>query len=700
MSVDAYSSCTCGSGKKFKWCCQPYAAQFERAAEMQRNGQTEAALEMLKELTQTHVQTAEVWGRYAEQLWYCGRHEDAQEALKHALQLNEQLPLGYFLRGMFAHEGGDYRAALRDYRKAIELCHPDAKQLLIEVYLSTAQCELLLNHFMAARAAFEIVLRIEPGQAAAGKLMAELFGVESQLPEVIRKSYALKPLPHVPDADLQKRREQSLETCRTGKLSDALLAYEEMAHDTPEDPAVLYNLALIHSWLGDQLGAMTALERYVACEPEETQAVAAAEWAVALTFCDECMDRCDFVHHYIRYEVLDAEVFKDRLTSTHRLIEPRQKDAVLYAKWMDREIPPAHENMALFELPRVAAHVIIDRYGMNIDGGDEELLNKAKDQIEAHFGPCIQANVDKGQVIPNFVSVVLDRFNIRLPEGLPPEVSKRLIDTHLSQEFEDRWLNQPSRFLHGRTPKDAMAMTRLRPLALGAFQFLRNLCTGKLPIDFDFERIRQLLLEVPLDPALIAPILPELTFRSFQPMAPIAEQTPEELAKLKWERLSREDLLLAMQTAVRQQALAVAARFAKPLLAKSTGDPFAMYQILIQAALAEKQADQAQQWLDEGIKVDAERHGGARKLDYEMLRARLFISGQQPMKAYESFVKLLHAHPGNMDLLGNASETLLKAGLRPQALQFAEHGLAQARAKGDRDRLSYFQELMAVAKRG
>ena len=41
MALDPYAPCPCGSGKKFKWCCQPVHFQIDRAFEMDREGQHE-----------------------------------------------------------------------------------------------------------------------------------------------------------------------------------------------------------------------------------------------------------------------------------------------------------------------------------------------------------------------------------------------------------------------------------------------------------------------------------------------------------------------------------------------------------------------------------------------------------------------------------------------------------------------------------
>ena len=47
--VDPYSPCPCGSGQKFKWCCQKVEAFAERAERLYEGGQIDAALGTLDE---------------------------------------------------------------------------------------------------------------------------------------------------------------------------------------------------------------------------------------------------------------------------------------------------------------------------------------------------------------------------------------------------------------------------------------------------------------------------------------------------------------------------------------------------------------------------------------------------------------------------------------------------------------------------
>jgi hypothetical protein len=47
--VDPYSPCPCGSGQKFKWCCQKVESYAARAGKLHDGGQVEAALQALDE---------------------------------------------------------------------------------------------------------------------------------------------------------------------------------------------------------------------------------------------------------------------------------------------------------------------------------------------------------------------------------------------------------------------------------------------------------------------------------------------------------------------------------------------------------------------------------------------------------------------------------------------------------------------------
>src|SRR5205809_5659067 len=84
MALDLYAACPCGSGKKFKWCCQPIHAQLEKAFQQDADGQHDAALHTLDEVVKAHPTNPEAWGRRAQLLYQMQRVEDAEAALDKA----------------------------------------------------------------------------------------------------------------------------------------------------------------------------------------------------------------------------------------------------------------------------------------------------------------------------------------------------------------------------------------------------------------------------------------------------------------------------------------------------------------------------------------------------------------------------------------------------------------------------------------
>jgi len=101
MAIDAYAPCPCGSGKKFKWCCQPIHIQIDKAFRQDEEGQHEAALRLMDEVTRDNPANPEAWGRKAQLLYQNDKVDDAENALQKALEINPNYAFGHLLRGMF-----------------------------------------------------------------------------------------------------------------------------------------------------------------------------------------------------------------------------------------------------------------------------------------------------------------------------------------------------------------------------------------------------------------------------------------------------------------------------------------------------------------------------------------------------------------------------------------------------------------------
>ena len=256
MSADPYSSCPCGSGKKFKWCCQPIHAEIERAFEQYNSGQHEAAQRTMAEVVREHSGNPEAWGRQAQLLAISGKVEEAEQALQKAFDLNPNYPFGFMLRGTFRQQEGELIGALMLFRKAAEAYAPDAHDPLSYIHELIADLELRLNKPVAARAALKRALHFQPANAELKQAFEAMFGEKSRLPKAAARDYELRS-PAQPSPEWQA----ALAEASTGKLTDALRVFREWTKAHADDSAGWYNLGLVESWLGDNPAAAQSLSR-------------------------------------------------------------------------------------------------------------------------------------------------------------------------------------------------------------------------------------------------------------------------------------------------------------------------------------------------------------------------------------------------------------------------------------------------------
>src|SRR5262245_12935641 len=272
MALDPYSPCPCGSGKKFKWCCQNIFVDIERAFEQEDQGQHETALRIMDEVVRKHPDNAEAWGRKAQLLFRAGRTAEGEEVLQKAFDLSPNYPWGLWMRAQLRLQEGEVQGALILARKAAEAFDPGAHDHLASVYSFIAEAELKRNRPVAAHAALRILSRLAPGDPQLREVLQTAFGPESRQPACARRFYELRRRPEgrSPERKQAWRRARSqVESPRLGALA---AAFEQLAQQAPEDATAWYNLAIVQAWLGENRKSLDALDRYLELEDDEARA--------------------------------------------------------------------------------------------------------------------------------------------------------------------------------------------------------------------------------------------------------------------------------------------------------------------------------------------------------------------------------------------------------------------------------------------
>ncbi len=694
MALDQYSPCPCGSGKKFKWCCQPIHTEIARAFDQEAQGQHETAQRIMDEVVGQHADNPEAWCQKAQLLFAQERMDEAEAALQKALELNANYPFAHFLRGRFRHAEGEFPGALLLYRKAAELYDPAAGPVLSELYTAITDCELKLNRPVGARAALEMAVRHEPSNPELRKGLEDVFGEGSRFPPVARRAYSyLGPAANAP-AERRTAWQRALGRASTGRLADAARAFEQLTAEDANDAAAWYNLGLTRAWLGDNHRALEALDRYVNLEPDAARASAA--WALGEVLrCGYGMENeTDYLEYSYTFPMREPQRFVQQLGELERErrlvgVQVRQEEGVLTGLILQKVQGLTPEHTAT-QAPRLAAYLMILGNMVRVWNVNRTALEEVAQELRQRAAGAL-ADPQFRTTPPVFPDVLSEAMSFPL-SATDQATQEARVREGMERFFEDTWIHRPRVSLQGVPPVDAAGHGVLRKKLEGVIAFTAE-CGQLAGFPYDFDRLRRKL-------------------GLAQGAAPVAETGTAldigalgaaELAGLEAEKLSDEQLEQAYQASQRLDARDVGGRFAKALVERPARaerpDRYTWFNHLINLALAEGDSAAALDYVNQGEKADCEQNEGRRRNDYELRRAQIHTKRGELDAAQDVFDRLIERVPSELKFRSTAAEAMLSARQGARALRFAEGGLATARQQNNRDSEQHFLELVAAAKK-
>jgi tetratricopeptide (TPR) repeat protein len=693
MATDPYSSCPCGSGKKFKWCCQPIHVHIDRAFQQEEEGQYEAALRTMDEVIAANPGNPEALGRKAQLLYNQGKFDEAENTLQQALDINPNYPFGLLLRGLFRRSEGEIAGALLLFRRAAEVYDPQAKPMIARVYELIAECELKLNRPVAARAALQVVQLNKLFDEDHAKAFEAVFGPESRLPLSARREYTLQSPPGGPAGKCRAAWDRALNlVAQTPKLSDLVTSFQQLTQEDPEDAAAWYNLGLTRAWVGDNAGAVEALDNYVARETDDSRAAAAWSLAEVLRCGHGMEDQADYVEHFYLFQMRQPQQvvgFLGQFEKEQRLVgvQVREEEHLLTALVLDRVAGLTPEHTAA-QLPRLGAHLLIIGDQFRLANSNTEALDRVVKDLRQRVGPALSEPRTGRDPVP-FHEVLAEA--LVFPLGIENEAeADRRVGEQMAHFYEDTWIHRPLVSLSRIPPVDAAGHATLRKKLLGVIQFLQE-CAAPGTYPYDFDRLRRKLgfLEA----------APEQSASGKD----VAAMSTAELAALSPESLADAEAEAAFQAALKLDARDLAGNFARALVSRppnpERSDRYPLYAHLTQLALAEGDTTRALDYVNEGEKADCEQNEGRRRNDYELRRGQIHAKRGEADAAQDVFERLIARVPAELRYRGSAAEAMLGTKQGARALAFAEQGLAKAREKNDRDSEDYFKELVAAARK-
>ncbi|MCI0639528.1 MAG: tetratricopeptide repeat protein [Gemmataceae bacterium] len=705
MALDPYAACPCGSGKKFKWCCQPIHVHIDQAFQQYEQGQKEAALRLMDQLTQEHSGNPEVWGRKAELLYNSERAEEAEAALEKAFAINPHYPFGHLLRGSFRRAEGELAGALLCFRKATEYYDPEAKGILAQLWSMIFDCEMQLNRPVAGRAALQLAARYNVGTTDLRDALEKVFGQENpNLPASAKKEHQYLH----PKEQNRTAWDQALALSGTGKLADAAKAFDKLTQVDPDDAAAWFNLALTHAWQANNAAALEALDRYVALEKDEARAAAAWALGEVLRVGQGMEDQADYVEYAVLAPMTDPQAFLEALQRMGQEgilagVRVAEQEGMITGMMLEKPAPALTPELEAKQSPHLAAFFTIVGNIMRLWSVLKERLDRAFAIVQQRAGAALgQPYHARGPA--KFFDIVTECLIFPKAALSETEIESRFRE-HLEKFYEETWLHRPLKSLGGVPPIDAAGHAVLKKKLRGVIQFLQE-CSAMTKYPYDFDRLRRKLGLDAVGQTFVSAGAPETPVQERTARLPtldIAAMGAAELAGLSPDALQDEELETAFQTALKIDARDLAAKFAQTAVARppraDKPDRYAFFNHLTQTALANRDFTAALDQVNAGEKDDCEHNDGRRRNDYELRRGQLLAKSGDLGQAQEVFDRLIARVPNELKVRGSAAEAMLSAKNGPQALGYAEAGLAEARKQQQRDSEEYFLELAAAAKK-
>jgi tetratricopeptide (TPR) repeat protein len=698
MLNDPYAPCPCGSGKKSKWCCQPIHEQLTKIFAMDEQGQHEAALRAMDAVVAEHSTNAEAWGRKALLLLQNQMPAEAEKALAKAFELFPTYPYGNFLKAQLCLHAGNIVEAVHCLNQSAEHYDPSATDYLAQIYVQIFECQMKLNHPIAARAAIEMAAKFNPADEQLRQGINTIFGKGNpNLPACAGQMYAFKTLSASAPVERRAAWDQALQTSRTGRLSDAVRAFEKLTHSEQAEPEAWFNLALCQAWSGNNPAAVAALDRYVTAETDETQAAQAWTLAEVLRYGQGMEDQADVVEHTIVFALRDPKAFVNELGELERAgllagAQVNQEEGVLHALILEPPPPALTPELEARQNLKPAAYLTLMSNIVRLWHTRLDSLTAAFERLHLKLGDNMaQAQTVRGP------AALLESLSeaITIPRNVNQEEAIKRRLEGFEKFFEEVWIHRPLKSLGNMSSVDAAGHGVLRKKLRGVLQFLSE-CAAVKQIGYDFSRLsRKIGLA---DAAPIAAV----TATDAKTMD-VSILGAAELAALATDTLSSGQLDQAYQAAVKLDARELAGKFAAQLVGRppyaERPDRFPLFQLLINQAMTQGNLDAALDYLNEGESDDCSHNEGRRSNEYELRRAQVHAKRGEFDDAERVYDALIARTPTELNVRVNAAETMLSGRQGARSLKYAKEGLAVALKQNNRDLEGHFKELMAAAQR-
>ncbi|MBN1853799.1 MAG: hypothetical protein JW829_13790, partial [Pirellulales bacterium] len=531
MTIDIYTSCPCGSGKKIKFCCGDLAPDIERVVRMIEGDQRVAALQLLNNLLKKHPNRVALLDLKSTVVMVMAEWDQAAETVDRILALQPNHVSSLARRSILYAFDNQVNKAISSLQQAVECLHQQFSEIVIEAFYAVGCALVDTGRIVAAKAHLrhhwisQVVRRESlPEYDFDSRSIKELLELyhNANLPLLLKDELKLKPCPENVFWENQFKEAIQLASCGSWRVAGKI--FRDLIPISGNHPGVVYNLALTNGWLADTRGLIDGLHDYARLDIPTDDAVEAIALASLLDRnCAE--DAIDFVQQ--TYEISDIDRLIDILSENRQIdilseeewVSPEEFDCqnspppLAQYTLLDRPMPVGNSNTTREEIPVIRTVLMV--YDRTTDRNGQLVLSLPKnslfdgtiEQLKQICGNSLGALIQE-QIIGT-IDRIYDSLALRwcIPKGITAQHLIELRREQRDHTLVEIWPTVRQHMLGGKTPDDAAKDPALRLNLRASLLILEttSLASGAQSTIQDLRKRLDLGAPEPIDPAAIDP---------------------------------------------------------------------------------------------------------------------------------------------------------------------------------------------------
>ena len=507
--IDVYQPCLCGSGRKLKFCCQPIIGDMARIIELEESRQFPAALTLL-ESTEKKLKPRDQWSRAwvksMQAFMKLGMDDQAgaQQFIDDVLKELPEHPLACGVNAILALLQDGNPSAMRAVYRAFQFGDKADPLLLSQVAMLVYKQMMLRESFLGAARFLMLAIALNP-ESTMVKSEWQAFMASLSIFSPLREVYEFREPPE--DDPLFADHVQAKTLVSQHRYSEAAKAFGGIARKNPKNADVWWNIALCHSYAGEDPLAAQAFNAAAANEPRFEVAVDCLVLSRLLKPRSEA-NRVPQLRQEFEVSAVSrllSAFDQDPLLARWQREDSADEEAVIYRVLDRAPVPLDSAEFSLENGARIIGEIAVFDSASSEDvpvaiihASGREHFDRCTRILENATGEPLKATEE----LRDSTSLSLEHGKLCVYLYVPDEtrrtVGKKFMDEDLRRKIEVDWVNTPHEGLQGKTPAEAAQIPALKA-HLAAAVIVVELELESNRCQFDLSNVRRMLGIAPVE---------------------------------------------------------------------------------------------------------------------------------------------------------------------------------------------------------